>query len=100
MKTPTPLICKKHSRILIGKSKCVDCEKEQLQKENKRLRAALDWIALVANKNNPHLGRPRSSDKTCIFCMAYLALNEGAYGEYIDYEKLAKDERITWDLDK
>lgn len=67
-------------------------EIEALQKENKRLRSALDWIALVSNKNNPHLGRPRSSEKECIFCMAYLAVNDRAYGEHVDYEALAKQE--------
>lgn len=64
--------------------------------ENKRLRSALDWIAIVSNEKNPHLGRPRSSDKTCIFCMAYLAINDGAYGEHIDYEALSKAKRDSW----
>ena len=70
----------------------------KLKDENERLRAALDYIALLAERKNPHLGRPRLSDKTCIFCMAYFALNNGDYGEFIsgdDYKNLAKDLRTS-----
>ena len=61
--------------------------------ETKRYRDALDYITVVAMKKNPHLGRPRTSDKECIFCLAYLALNDGVYGESFDYETLAKQMR-------
>lgn len=66
---------------------------EEIKKDNERLRQALDYIALVANKNNPHLGRPRTTDKDCIFCLAYFALNDGAFGEHFDYKKLAEEFR-------
>lgn len=68
-------------------------KEENIEQENKRLKEALDYIALISMKKNPHLGRPRSSDKDCIFCLAYLALNDGAYGEHFDYAKLATDLR-------
>jgi len=70
---------------------------DKIIEENKRLRAALDYIALLAYRQNPHLGRPRLTDKKCIFCMAYFALNNGAYGENIskdDYKKMARDLRF------
>lgn len=57
------------------------------------LREAIDYIAIVAMKKNPHLGRPRSSDKECIFCLAYLALNDGAYGEHFEYKEMAEEAR-------
>ena len=60
----------------------------------RRYEAALEYILLLANKNNPHLGHPRLSDKNCIFCMAYFALNNGAYGYTIeeeDYRKLINE---------
>ena len=66
------------------------------RKEIERLRSALDYIACLSMKENSHLGRPRLSDKTCIFCMAYFALNNGAFGESIsteDYKKLAREIR-------
>ena len=53
---------------------------KELADENERLKAALNYIALLANIENPHLGHPRASDKDCIFCMSYFALNNGAYG--------------------
>lgn len=64
-------------------------EKETTQKI-KFLESALDYIALIANIENPHLGRPRSSDVKCIFCLAYLALNDGAYGEHFEYAEMAQ----------
>jgi O6-methylguanine-DNA--protein-cysteine methyltransferase len=67
--------------------------KKTIEEENKFLREALDYIALVANKKDPHLGRPRSSDKECIFCLAYLALNDGDYGEHFDYKQMAEEIR-------
>ncbi len=66
---------------------------EEAQKEIKRLQSALDYIALVAMRKDPHLGRPRTSDKTCIFCLAYFALNDGAFGESFNYEEMAKELR-------
>ena len=65
---------------------------KNIKKENERLKVALDYICLLANKKNPHLGRPRLTNLECIFCMAYFALNNGAFGEYIsieDYKKLS-----------
>jgi len=72
----------------------METDKEKID----RLESALDYIALIANISNPHLGRPRSSDKSCVFCMAYLALNDGAYGEHIDYKSLAKDLRKSREI--
>lgn len=69
---------------------------EEKQEKIDFLRSALDWIAIVANTQSPHLGRPRSSDTSCIFCMAYLALNDGAYGEHIDYKTLSENKRKEW----
>ena len=77
------------------KNKLTPKMEEQI-KENKRLRSALDWIAILAFEKDQHLGRPRSSDPTCIFCMAYFAINDGAYGEHIDYEALIKAKRDSW----
>lgn len=59
-----------------------------------RLTAALQYILALQNKENMHLGRPRTTDKTCITCMAFFAINPGAYGEYIseeDYNKFSKE---------
>ncbi|MBU1626538.1 hypothetical protein KKB18_04140 [bacterium] len=55
-----------------------------LQPMVRRYEAALEYILLLANKKNPHLGHPRLSDKNCIVCMAYFALNNGAYGYNIE----------------
>ena len=63
----------------------------ELEKENERLKLALKYVMMLSNKKNPHLGRPRLTDEKCISCMAFFALNNGAYGEYIsseDYEHL------------
>ena len=60
----------------------------------RRYEAALEYIILLANKKDPHLGHPRLGDKNCIFCMAYFALNNGAYGYTIeeeDYRKLTDE---------
>lgn len=67
--------------------------KKELITENKKLKSSLDYIALVASSQNLHLGRPRTSDNKCIFCLAYFALNDGAYGESFDYETMAKEMR-------
>jgi len=56
----------------------------------KRYRAALEYIALLANKKDPHLGHPRLTDKSCIFCMAFFALNNGAYGYTVEEEDYLK----------
>ena len=61
-----------------------------LKKEIERLRAALRLIGLIESKRNMHLGRPRSSATNCIFCIAYLAENYGAYGEYLEKEDFEK----------
>lgn len=63
----------------------------------KFLESALDYIALIAIKDNPHLGRPRATDSRCYFCLAYLALNDGAYGEHFEYAEMAEALR---ELDK
>ncbi len=68
-------------------------KKQELIEENKRLKASLKYIMLLASKKNPHFGRPRLSDASCIYCMAFFALKNGAYGERIseeDYIYLAK----------
>jgi len=57
---------------------------EELRKvdaENERLRYALEYI--LALTESTHLGRPRLSDRKCVFCMAFFALNNGAYGDEI-----------------
>lgn len=74
--------------------------KKELIDENERMRAALDWICIVANEQDPHLGRPRSNDTSCIFCMAYLAMYDGAYGEHINYAELVKKKRDSWKKSK
>jgi len=56
-----------------------------------RLIAALEYIMMLVEKKNPHLGRPRLSDEECIFCAAFFAVNNGAYGYHIsenDYKAL------------
>ena len=66
---------------------------EALEAEIRRYEAALKYIMLLEEERNMHLGQPRLTDKKCIFCMAYFALNNGAYGCYIsedDYKRLAK----------
>ena len=73
----------------------LDKARQEGADKEKYLREALDYIALVANKKNPHLGRPRSSDTECIFCLAYLALNDGAYGEHIEYKELSENMRAS-----
>lgn len=65
-------------------------EIEEKDKRIKFLESALDYIALIANIDNPHLGRPRSTDVKCYFCLAYLALNDGAYGEHFEYAEMAE----------
>jgi hypothetical protein len=55
----------------------------------KAYKDALEVICHIAGKE--HLGRPRSSDKSCVFCISYLTLNPGAYGENLDLEQLLKD---------
>ena len=59
----------------------------KLEKENKRLKTALYYIMLLEDKRNMHLGRPRLSDKHCIYCMSFFALNNGSYGEHISTEQ-------------
>lgn len=69
------------------------------EEREERLKTAIDWILILNNEKNPHLGRPRTSDKTCIFCMGYLAMNYGAYGERIetsDYKQWAQETRDKW----
>ena len=60
---------------------------ETLEQENLRLKSALQLICILQSKKKTHLGRPRSSDLKCIFCIAYLSANYGAY-EYLTREKL------------
>jgi len=58
-----------------------------------RYEAALEYILILAG--DAHLGRPRLSDKKCIYCMAFFALNNGAYGNKIEeneYRKLISEE--------
>ena len=65
---------------------------DELRNENNRLKAALNYILLLADKKDPHLGHPRLTDMKCIFCMAYFALNNGDYGYFIsevEYKGLA-----------
>ncbi|MBK7380475.1 MAG: hypothetical protein IPJ03_16090 [Ignavibacteriales bacterium] len=73
-----------------------DASYKELAEENKRLKSALKYITLLAEIKDPHLGHPRLSDKNCIFCMAYFALNNGAYGYEItgeEYEQLFEKRR-------
>lgn len=60
-----------------------------------------DWqiktAIILTAKDNPHLGRPRATDSRCYFCLAYLALNDGAYGEHFEYAEMAEALR---ELDK
>ncbi len=61
---------------------------EEIVQENDRMKSALHLIAILSEKRDMHLGRPRSSDMSCIFCIAYLSENYGAYGEHITKEDL------------
>ncbi len=58
------------------------------EEENARLKAALELIWKL--EEHKHLGRPRSSDMTCIFCIAYLTHNYGAFGEHLTEEDFRK----------
>lgn len=72
------------------KSEITSATSSQVDAMVRRYEAALEYIMLLANEKTPHLGHPRLSDKKCIFCMAYFALNDGAYGYNIsekDYRK-------------
>ncbi len=53
-----------------------------------RYEAALEYILILAEKK--HLGRPRLSDKKCIYCMAFFALHNGAYGDRIEENEYRK----------
>ena len=67
---------------------------EALEAVISRYEAALRYILLLEEERNPHLGPPRLTNKKCIFCMAYFALNNGAYGYYIsedDYKRLTNE---------
>ena len=62
--------------------------------EHERLKSAMNYIMLLAHKKDVHLGRPRLSDKSCIACMAYFALNNGDYKETAskeDYDKWSEE---------
>jgi hypothetical protein len=62
--------------------------------ELERYRSALEYINALAAKKQMHLGRPRPSDRECLYCASYFALNNGAYGHYISAANYqwAKDE--------
>ena len=57
--------------------------KKTLEASIQRYEAALEYILMLANKKDPHLGHPRLTDKNCIYCMTYFALHNGAYGCYM-----------------
>ena len=61
-------------------------EEEEVLAQNERFKSALHLITFLSEKRDMHLGRPRSSDMHCIFCVAYLSENYGAYGERITKE--------------
>jgi hypothetical protein len=68
-----------------------------------RLKAAIDWMLIINSEKNPHLGRPRTSDKSCLFCMGYLAMHYNAYGERIetsDYKQWAQERRAELEAKK
>jgi len=72
-------------------------EDEEIIKKSKGImRKAIEWVLWRSNKDNPHLGHPRLSDKNCIFCNMYFALDEnnGASGYTVDeqhYENLIEE---------
>jgi hypothetical protein len=57
---------------------------DSLKNEVKRLKLSLRLISLIESNRNMHLGRPRSGDMNCIFCISYISSNDGAFGEHID----------------
>lgn len=69
------------------------------EQKTERLEAAIDYMLILASEKDPHLGHPRLSDKNCIFCMGYFALNDGAYGYSIttdEYKKLSEEKRANF----
>lgn len=71
-------------------------EIEELKNDNKFLKSVIDYFMVLEMKRNPHLGRPRLSDMNCLFCVGYIALNPGAYGENLTQEmiKEARDKIV------
>lgn len=59
----------------------------------KRYEEALDYIALVAMKQECHPMKFNTLDTECIFCLAYLALNDGSHGKSFNYKALAEEMR-------
>jgi len=59
-----PLTCKKHSRILIGKSKCVDCEKETV---NPKLTKVMeDTLLKIENEVKKDFIKKYLNDVRCV----------------------------------
>lgn len=78
-------------------------ENKELKNEIERLRTAIDYILWLSNKKNPHLGHPRLSDRECVFCMGYFAINNGSFGYSLtteDYKKLIEDFKKSNSPDK
>jgi hypothetical protein len=66
----------------------------ELEGNNDRMKSALTYINSLAYKKDVHLGHPRMSDKECIFCMSFFAIQKGTYGYEItkeDYDKFTED---------
>ena len=63
-------------------------EQETDKQKIKRLETALYLIAHLQYRKDTHLGRPRLSDMNCIFCVAHLSKDYGAFGDYLTTEMM------------
>ena len=59
--------------------------------EIRLLKRILTLINILDQKKTVHLGRPRSSDLTCINCLSYLAISNGAFGETLTEEMINQE---------
>lgn len=72
--------------------KSINLELTAKDLEIERLRKALELVTILHLRKTKevHLGRPRSTDLTCISCVSYIVLNDGAYGESISTQDLER----------
>ena len=66
-------------------------KKETTKERLIRLEQALELISHLTYRESAHLGRPRLTDLSCIFCVAQLSIQYGGYGEYLTTETLASE---------
>jgi hypothetical protein len=63
-------------------------ENETDAQKIKRLETAMELISFLQYRKDMHLGRPRLSDMNCIFCVAQLSKDYGAFGDYLTTEMM------------